>query len=1452
MTRQALGVNELIASLSQKGVKLWADMDQLRIRAPKGVLTPELRDLLSLHKDDLIRLLRESAAEPVDAGLPRITPRPEERHEPFPLNDIQQAYWVGRMGGVELGNITTHAYFEFEGTGIDVPRMTLALQRVIARQDMLRVIVLPTGEQQILPDVPPYELQVVDLSQKPAEEAEATLEAIRREMSHQILTLDRWPLFDIRATRLSGDRLRTHFSIDLIITDFGSLHLFMKEWGYYYNNPNVPLPPLEISFRDFLLTEQEIQGTDLFKRSERYWLDRLDTLPPRPQLPLATNPAAIEKPLFTRRRFVLEAEKWRRLKERARLAELTPSGLLLAAFAEVLAFWSQSPQFTINLTQYNRLPLHPQVNEIIGNSISVVLLAVDNSLDNTFLARAQCVQQQLWQDLDHTYVSGVRILRELARKHGHTQSAIMPVVFTSILGLEGLGRGFKSSEFGKMVYTISQTPQVWLDHQVLEEDGALATSWDAVEALFPERLLDEMFEAYRELLEQLSTDDLAWQAAETVKLPARQVSMRKSANDTDSPLPEGLLHTPFARQARINADASAVIAPDRTLTYRELFEESNRVGRWLRDAGAIKGQPVAVVMEKGWEQIVAVMGILASGAPYMPIDPEAPAQRLRLLLERGDVRLALTQSRLESRLEWPQGLKLLQVDTCDLGGFDDGPLEPAQSPDDLSYVLFTSGSTGSPKGVMLDHRGPLNTISYFNQRFAVGSDDRALALSALNFDLSVYDVFGVLAAGGALVMPDPSRFKDPAHWVDLMAEHRVTVWNSVPTLMRMLLEYLASEPKRVPPGLRLVIMSGDWIPVALPDRIKATWKGTQVIGAGGPTETSIWNVNYPVGTVDPSWTSIPYGRPIANNRYHVMDERLRDRPEWVPGEMVAEGVGLALGYWRDLEATSAKFTVHPETGNRLYKTGDLGRYLPDGNLEILGRVDFQVKIDGYRIELGEIEAALLDHPEVREAVVIAVGNEQDRRQLAAYIVPNSPERVTERAATAPAELANTSALVTKQVNQSDGGFAGSRLSSARIDASAGKAETSVLTDPSQRVEFKLEQRGLRQLKPDQTIVDLPKRGFDQSRAMAYQARHTTRSFLSSPVSLESFSRFLDCLEQMNRDDWPLPKHLYPSAGSLYPVQTYLHVKGDRVEGLTQATYYYDRSTHRLVELEAGTVIESSIHVETNRQIFEESAFSIFLIAKLDAIIPVYGKELAIEFCMLEAGYMGQALMVSAAEHGLGICPIGALDFEAVRGSFHLDHDHVFLHSLVGGVEAPTPSSNTSKVSRGYSLEQELRAFLRERIPEYMVPSSYVFLDALPLTANNKVNRKALPDVTAAQSVNPAEVVQPRTEAERSLAQIVSEVLGVESVSVHSTFFALGGTSVDLVKIHGKIKERLGRDIRVVDLFRCPTVSLLAEFMNEGDHSQEMKRIEEEAARRREGRLRRRRNRTPELSTDQSD
>ncbi|MBI1925979.1 amino acid adenylation domain-containing protein, partial [Candidatus Poribacteria bacterium] len=941
----------------------------------------------------LAQLLREKANEDAVPPLPQILPDPNRRHQPFPLNDLQQAYWAGRTGDFELGNVATHVYFEFESRDLDLKQLTLAWQRLIERHEMLRAIALPDGQQRILEQVPPYQIEVVDqqgqdfdrLNPADSQTIASQLETVRQRMSHQVFPLDRWPLFELRAHRLDTERVRLHLSLDFFIADAGSLLLLLKEWSQLYQDVEAPLPPLELSFRDYVLAEATLRDSELYRRSWDYWVRRLPTLPPAPQLPLAKHPSSLTRPRFVRRSAHFSKETWQRLKTRATHAGMTPTGVTLAAYAEILARWSKSQRFTVNVTHLNRLPVHPQVKDLVGQFASFTLLAVDNSGIDSFEARARHLQAQLWKDFDHRHVGGVRVLRERARTQGRRTGAAMPVVFTSLLGDLS-----QMDWLGEMIYGISQTPQVWLDCQVFERNGGLVLFWDAVEALFPEGLLDDMFSAYCHFLQRLADEEEAWQETRRQLIPQEQSAQREVINATDAPVPEELLHTLFTAQVQKRPHQAAVVSSVRTLTYEELYRRSTKVGRRLRQLGARPNTLVVVVMEKGWEQVVAVLGVLMSGAAYLPIDPSLPQERLWYLLENGEVVLVLTQPWLNERLEWPETIQRLCVDDTVLVGVDDQPLAPVQGPDDLAVVIYTSGSTGLPKGVMLAHRGVVNAIACTNQRFDVGAADRILALTALHHDMSVYDIFGILTAGGTIVMPDAWGRQDPAHCAELMERERVTIWNSVPAMMEMFVDYAQSHPEKTPArSLRLAFLGGDWIPVTLPSRLKALVEDVQVVSVGGPTETTLWNIWYPIETVDPTWKSVPYGRPIANTRYYVLNEALEDCPVWVSGELYCAGIGLAKGYWRDDEKTRERFIIHPRTGERLYRTGDLGRYLPDGVIEFLGREDFQVKIHGYRIELGEIEAALLKHEAVRAAVVTAVGEEREKKHLVAYIVPKS-------------------------------------------------------------------------------------------------------------------------------------------------------------------------------------------------------------------------------------------------------------------------------------------------------------------------------------------------------------------------------------------------------------------------------------------------------------------------------
>lgn len=967
-------------------------LNQEEILARRSKLSPAKRALLEkqLRGKNEPTVQAESPSE----KLPAIVPNSTDRHLPFPLTDIQQAYWIGRNGAFELSNVATHVYMEIDYIDLELERFEKTWQRLIDHHEMLRAIVQPDGQQRILEQVPLYKIKVFDLRGKNTEIVASQLLQIRDRMSHEVLPADQWPLFKIQAAQFNDNQFRLYISIDVLIGDAWSFEILSREFLQLFYNPEISLPPIELSFRDYVLAETSLRNSPLYHRSLTYWQSRLATLPPAPKLPLQKNLTAVKSPHFVRRRGTLDPDTWSRLKNRATQASLTPSGILLAAFAEILTVWSNNSRFTINLTLFNRLPLHPKVNQIVGDFTSLILLAVDNSGQDSFQVRAERLQKQFWDDLDHRYVSGVQVLRELARFQDQASGVLMPVVFTSILTHESLShetpeQSSPKPSLGELVYSITQTPQVYLDHQVAEEAGTLVFNWDAVEELFPPGVLDDMFAAYCNFLDRLANEEEIWQATTRQLLPPAQIKQLTALNATEASIPEdALLHILFFDQVPLHPQKAAVITTDCTLTYQELSNRARQLGHQIQQLGARPNQLVAIVMEKGWEQVVAALGILTSGAAYVPIDPELPTERRWHLLQQAEVQLVSTQSWLDTTLAWPESIRRICVD-------DEGDREIISSPplkcspSDLAYVIYTSGSTGMPKGVMIDHRGAVNTILDINQRFGVSSSDCVLAISSLSFDLSVYDIFGTLAAGGTIVIPDASATKNPEHWATLIAQQQVTIWNSVPALMQMLVEYASGRSDVVLNSLRLALLSGDWIPSTLPDAIRDVIDEIQIVSLGGATEASIWSIFYPVAALDPTWKSIPYGKPLTNQRFYVLNESLEPCPVWVPGTLYIGGLGLAKGYWRDEEKTRTSFITHPETGERLYCTGDRGCYLPDGNIEFLGRQDLQVKVRGYRIELGEIEAVLGQYPGVQAAIVTAFGEQYSHKNLAAYFIPDT-------------------------------------------------------------------------------------------------------------------------------------------------------------------------------------------------------------------------------------------------------------------------------------------------------------------------------------------------------------------------------------------------------------------------------------------------------------------------------
>ena len=588
--------------------------------------------------------------------------------------------------------------------------------------------------------------------------------------------------------------------------------------------------------------------------------------------------------------------------------------------------------------------------------------------------------------MEHRQACAVDVLREMRRARRDDAPDNMPVVFTSLLSLSGArGRaGFAPAlPQARVHYCLSSTPQVWLDHQVYEEGGALRYNWDFVQGLFPEGMLEAMYEAYQGLLARLADSEDAWSQPVGDLAPAAHRERVLALNAKARDLPPITLHGLFERSARAVPERTAVLAGQTRLTYGQLDDLARRVASGLVGAGVAPGDIVAVVLPKGWEQVVAVLGILKAGAAYLPIEADAPPARLALLLANARARAVLTQSALAARPDWPDTVPAFAVQEL-LTGAPDRP-QPETTPDKPAYVIFTSGSTGTPKGVVQDHKSVVNTVLDINQRLALGPSDAIFGVSNLNFDLSVYDIFGALAAGATLALPDAGMTREPRHWIERMRAAGVTVWNSAPALMQMLLTALSGADLPAPGRLRQIMLSGDWIGTDLARDIRARFPDARLLALGGATEAAIWSICHPVETVGETEPNIPYGTPLTNQKLLVLDERLRLCPPHAVGHLHIGGAGLALGYLGDSERTAQAFIRHPVTGERLYRTGDLGRYRPDGVIEFAGRSDFQVKIRGHRIEPGEIEHALKQHPDVREAVVTVSGEPGKSRRLTAFV-----------------------------------------------------------------------------------------------------------------------------------------------------------------------------------------------------------------------------------------------------------------------------------------------------------------------------------------------------------------------------------------------------------------------------------------------------------------------------------
>lgn len=973
-------------------------------------------------------------AGPTPSEVGKSDPDAEELGQSaFPLATMQHGYWVGRADGQPLGGVAAHLYSEFDGRAIDPSRLRDAVQTVVSRHPALRTRFRDDGLQEVLEILDRPVFSVTDLRADTDEVARVRLDELRETRTHQRLDIGAAEVIDVGLTLLPGGGTRLHVDIDMIAADAVSYRLILAEFARAYRGE--PLEPTDFSYsyRKYL-REHALATSTARERDAKWWADRIDDYPEAPALPLVPESAADEPHRSMRRGHLLSSRSYELLRVRAQKHGVTPSMTLAAVFADVLARWSSRQRFLLNLPLFDREPLHPDVAAMVGDFSNSVLLDVTVNPEASFIDRVRATQQNLHEHASHAAHRGLDVLRDLGHREG--APVLAPIVYTSALDLGEMFAPAVIEEFGEPVWTISQGPQVVLDAQVSELSGGILLNWDVRRDAFPPGVLDAMFDAYRALIDALIAPDSDWEAPLTIELPEQQQRTRIRVNDTDQTFPARTLHGEFFRRAAVHPDDPAVVWGDSgELSYAALSDLSLRVARALQEAGVRGGDTVGIHLRKGHKQVPAVLGILAAGATYMPIGEDQPAARRNLMLSRGRARVVLVE---DDAADLPDGVTPVRIDAA-LTTADPLAAPADVSPETIAYVLFTSGSTGEPKGVEIPHRAAANTIDGVISVFDLTESDRTLGVSVLEFDPSVVDIFAALSLGGAFIAVDSEQSKDALEWANLADRHRASALTCAPGILRMLLD--VAEPRQLR-HLHAVMLGGDWVTVDLPRRLRALAPQARFAGLGGTTETAIHCTVYEVtdDTIDDGQT-VPYGTPLPNFKCRIVNDAGQDCPDWVAGELWVGGPSVGAGYRGDPERTAAKF-IHKD-GTRWYRTGDLARYRPDGQIEFLGRTDHQVKIRGYRVELGEVEAALRALKGVEAAVADTI-DEGNRQLVAAVAAPGltGDEIRTALASSLPPYMVPVHVAVLDSIPLTINGKLDRRVAKGLLDVAAGFDATS--------------------------------------------------------------------------------------------------------------------------------------------------------------------------------------------------------------------------------------------------------------------------------------------------------------------------------------------------------------------------------------------------------------------------
>jgi len=981
-------VAELLSQLRRLDVKLWLDGDRLRYSAPKGALSPVLLDELTRSKEEICLLLRNAAGATAITLLPisRV-----ERGAGLPLSFAQEQLWLINQFAPDSPAYNISTALRLKGP-LNEAALIQTLSEIVRRHEVLRTTFFATGgrpAQLIVPSLncaPP----AVDLRKLPEAERESCAGAIASQESRRPFDLAQAPLLRTTLLRLGEQDQVVLFTMHHIVSDAWSLGILVREVTAFYEGfvlgspPPLPEPPVQ--YVDFASWQRRSLQGDVLEKQLGYWKQRLDGVPTL-EMPTDRPRPPVQRFRGATKSVRLSESLSRSLNELSRSNGVTIFMTLLAAFKTLLQRYCNQDDIIVGTSIANRS--RPEVKDLIGFFVNTLALRTDLSNDPTVSELLERVRKVTLEAQAHQDLPFDMLVNELQPVRDPSRNPLFQVLFMlqntpeGYLELEGLSLSRLEFDHNAAQFDLSLMTGEWGGriHCIL------VYNTDLFESATVSRLLDH----FQVLLEAFVADPQA--RLSTLPLLKEDERRRQvvewNATRADYPKDE-CMHALFERQAGAAPDSVAVVFEGEQLTYGELNRRANQLAHYLRRTGVGPEVRVGVLMQRSVETLVALLGILKAGGAYIPLDPSITKERLAFILrETGASRLVTHRPAAEKAQFGEAQAVRLDVDSEMLNRESDrNPTHPSTGANHLAYVIYTSGSTGRPKGVMITHRGLVNYLSWCTKHYGVTTSTAALVHSSIAFDLTITGLFSPLLAGGRVVfIPEDGGLESLA--AAMWGGGDQLLVKITPAHLKALNVLLRAE--QIAGRALVMVIGGEALYRGSLDLWFEHAPETRLINEYGPTETVVGCCVYEASNMDGQSQVVPIGRPLANTECYLLDRHLREVPIGVTGEIYIGGAGVARGYLNQPDLTTEKFIPNPFSGRmgaRMYKTGDLARYLPDGKIEYLGRMDRQVKVRGFRIELGEIEAALRQQAGVREALVALHESMPGDKRLIAYIVPD--------------------------------------------------------------------------------------------------------------------------------------------------------------------------------------------------------------------------------------------------------------------------------------------------------------------------------------------------------------------------------------------------------------------------------------------------------------------------------